>query len=192
MTTQLRDTVELRGTGELTGEKADLVETLRRHRGFLLQTLQGLDRGAATRRTTISELDLAGLVKHVAETEERWADFCRRGPAAFGEDGADLDWSDPEALERAMAWHARGFHLTDDETLDGALARYAEVAAATDAMVAEAELDTAHPLPARPWFSPGAVWSVRRVLLHVLAETAQHAGHADILREAIDGAKTMG
>jgi len=42
------------------------------------------------------------------------------------------------------------------------------------------------------WFEPGARWSARRVLLHVIAETAQHAGHADILRETIDGAKTMG
>jgi hypothetical protein len=43
-----------------------------------------------------------------------------------------------------------------------------------------------------PWFEPGARWSVRRALLHVIAETAQHAGHADIIREALDGAKTMG
>jgi len=47
-------------------------------------------------------------------------------------------------------------------------------------------------LPSAPWFEPGSSWSVRRVLLHVIAETSQHAGHADILRESIDGAKTMG
>ena len=177
-------------TTTITGEKAELVQTLQRHRGFLLQTLQGLDREQATTRTTCSELDLAGLVKHVTDVEERWADFCRRGPVAFGDDG--LDWSDPDALARAMAWHAQGFHLTDAESLDGVLARYAEVAADTDAMISDADLDAAHPLPARPWFAAGAVWSVRRALLHLLAETAQHAGHADILREAVDGAKTMG
>jgi hypothetical protein len=49
-----------------------------------------------------------------------------------------------------------------------------------------------HPLPIAPWFEPGARWSVRRVLLHIIAETAQHAGHADILRESLDGSKTMG
>ena len=54
------------------------------------------------------------------------------------------------------------------------------------------DLDADHPLPQAPWFEPGARWSVRRVFLHVIAETAQHAGHADILRESIDGQKTMG
>ena len=54
------------------------------------------------------------------------------------------------------------------------------------------DLDAAHPLPQAPWFPPGASWSARRVLLHIMAETAQHAGHADIIREALDGAKTMG
>ena len=54
------------------------------------------------------------------------------------------------------------------------------------------DLDAAHPLPPAPWFAPGASWSARRVLLHLIAETSQHAGHADILRESLDGAKTMG
>jgi hypothetical protein len=54
------------------------------------------------------------------------------------------------------------------------------------------DLDVSHPLPAAPWFPPGARRSARRVFLHIIAETAQHAGHADILRESIDGQKTMG
>jgi len=53
-------------------------------------------------------------------------------------------------------------------------------------------LDASQPLPDAPWFEPGARWSARRVFLHVIAETAQHAGHADIIRESLDGAKTMG
>ena len=180
-------------TTTMTGEKADLVEILRRHRGFLLQTLEGLDREQATRRTTCSELDLAGLVKHVAETEATWIDFAARGAEAFaGAAFADVDWTDPEVLARAGEFRYREFHLTEDETVDGVLARYAAVAVATDELVATADLDAGHALPEAPWFEAGAVWSVRRVLLHVLAETAQHAGHADILREAIDGAKTMG
>lgn len=67
------------------------------------------------------------------------------------------------------------------------------MAAATDALVASLpDLDLAHPLSAAPWFEPGAAWSARRVLLHIIAETAQHAGHADIIRESLDGARTMG
>ena len=54
------------------------------------------------------------------------------------------------------------------------------------------DLDVAHPLPVAPWFPPDAVRSARRVFLHIIAETSQHAGHADILRESIDGQKTMG
>lgn len=49
----------------------------------------------------------------------------------------------------------------------------------------------AHQLPPEPWLE-GANWSARRVLLHLIAETAQHAGHADITRESLDGAKSMG
>src|SRR3712207_9015981 len=45
------------------------------------------------------------------------------------------------------------------------------------------DLDASHPLPEAPWFEPGARRSARRVFLHIVAETAQHAGHADILRE---------
>ena len=59
-------------------------------------------------------------------------------------------------------------------------------------MASAPDLDVSHPLPAAPWFEPGARWSLRRVLLHIIAETAQHAGHADIIRETLDGAKTMG
>jgi hypothetical protein len=53
-------------------------------------------------------------------------------------------------------------------------------------------LDDGHALPEAPWFEPGAVWSARQVLLQILAETAQHCGHADIIRETLDGQKTMG
>ena len=54
------------------------------------------------------------------------------------------------------------------------------------------DLDSAQPLPEAPWFPPNATRSARRVLVHIVGETAQHAGHADIIRETIDGQKTMG
>ena len=73
------------------------------------------------------------------------------------------------------------------------LAGYEEVARRTDELVASLpDLNAAHPLPKAPWYEPGAQWSARRVILHIIAETAQHAGHADIIREALDGAKSMG
>ena len=76
---------------------------------------------------------------------------------------------------------------------EGLLAEYEEIAARTDELVRTIpDLDVSHPLPSAPWFQPGARRSARRVFLHIIAETAQHAGHADILRESIDGQKTMG
>ncbi|GHJ40019.1 hypothetical protein Sm713_56280 [Streptomyces sp. TS71-3] len=95
--------------------------------------------------------------------------------------------------EADWAKRADDFRLLPGETLAGVLADYAEVARRTDDVVATLpDLDATWPLPKAPWIEPGAQWSVRRVLMHIIAETAQHAGHADIIRESLDGAKTMG
>ena len=63
----------------------------------------------------------------------------------------------------------------------------------TDELVATLpDLDASHPLPVAPWNPPNARQSTRRTLLHIAQETAQHAGHADIIRESLDGATSMG
>jgi hypothetical protein len=95
--------------------------------------------------------------------------------------------------EADFARRADEFRLLPEETLTGVLAEYADVARRTDDLVRTIpDLDAVQPLPAAPWFEPGASWSARRVFLHIIAETAQHAGHADIIRESLDGAKSMG
>lgn len=162
----------------LTGERADLLQTLDKHRGFLRHTLRGLTDEQAAQSTTASELCLGGLIKHVTGTEARWMRFAVGGAEAM--ESEPVDWLGQ-------------FRMVDGETIAGLLATYDEVARHTDELVATLpDLDVSHPLPVAPWFEPGATWSVRRVLLHIIAETSQHAGHADILRESIDGAKTMG
>ncbi len=167
-------------TTTLTRERADLVESLRRHRAFLRFTVQGLTDAQAVSRPTASALNLAGLIKHVAATEAGWVRFAEGGAEAM-----NRNWG-PDAA-------TRHWHLTGGETLEGVLADYDAVARHTDEVVATLpDLDADHALPEAPWFEPGARWSARRVFLHVIAETAQHAGHADILRESIDGQKTMG
>jgi len=89
-------------------------------------------------------------------------------------------------------WTSR-FQMVPGETLAGLLDQYEQVARRTDSLVAShPDLDASHPLPEAPWFEASARWSARRVLLHIIGETAQHAGHADIIRESLDGAKTMG
>jgi len=102
---------------------------------------------------------------------------------------ANVDWSKPPLQVQEPA---DGFRMLESETLAGLLDRYDEVAAATDELVRTVDLDAVRPLPEAPWFEPGATWSARRVFVHIVAETAQHAGHADILRETIDGQKSMG
>ncbi|HST67922.1 MAG TPA: DUF664 domain-containing protein, partial [Mycobacteriales bacterium] len=101
-----------------------------------------------------------------------------------------VDWSNPPA--EVAAW-ADGHRMGDTETLAGLLATFDEVAARTDELVTGLpDLDATQPLPSAPWFEAGASWSARRVVLHVIAEISQHAGHADIIRESLDGQKTMG
>lgn len=166
---------------QLSSEHRDLLDTLADHRRFLRRTVEGLTEEQIRARSTVSGLTLGAIVKHVAAQEAGWIRFVLKGPASMA--------FTPEA----MADHAAQFQLEDGETLEGLLAAYDEVAARTvEVVAAEADLSRSHPLPEAPWFEPGAVWSVRRVLAHIIAETAQHSGHADIIREAIDGQKTMG
>ncbi|HEV3068669.1 MAG TPA: DinB family protein [Streptosporangiaceae bacterium] len=165
----------------LSGERADLLESLARTRYFLRHTLRDLTDEQAAQRPTASELCLGGLIKHVTLTERQWIRFIEVGPSAMAWDQSTAgDW-------------LSAFRMVPGETLAGLLEEYAKAADETAAVVAGlASLDAAQPLPEAPWFPPGARWSARRVLLHVIAETAQHAGHADIIRESLDGAKSMG
>jgi uncharacterized damage-inducible protein DinB len=162
-------------------ERADLLETLATHRRFLRYTVRDLTDDQARERTTTSALCLGGLIKHVTRMEQNWAGFIVRGPEGLssGTDG--------------LAAHMASFCMEEDETLAGLLERYEDVARRTDDLVASLpSLDVSQPLPPAPWFEPGARFSARRAMLHIIAETAQHAGHADIIRESLDGAKTMG
>jgi len=159
-------------------ERADLLETLDKHRGFLCYTTRSLNDAQAAQRTTVSSLCLGGLIKHVAATEYGWMSFVLGGADAQAADAGD--------------WEAN-HQMLEGDTLQGLLKRYEEVAQRTTEIIKTLpDLDAEQLLPAAPWFEPGAAWSARRVLLHLIAETAQHAGHADIIRESLDGAKTMG
>ena len=165
----------------MTAERADLLESLEVHRAFLRQTLTGITDEQARLRPTASTLSLGGLLKHVSLTEARWIDFILDGPAVMA--------MTPESY----ADHSRGFEMRDGETLAGLLEDYDRVAARTAEVLASLpDLDAVQPLPDAPWFPAGATRSARRVFVHIVAETAQHAGHADIIRETIDGARTMG
>ena len=163
-------------------ERLDLLQTLATHRQFLRTTARDLTDAQAAQKSTVSALCVGGVIKHVAYTESGWADFIVHGPSALAFSG-----------EADYAEHAASFRMEPGETLASILERYDAVARRTDDLVTTLpDLAASHPLPEAPWFEPGATWSARRSLLHIIAETAQHAGHADIIREAIDGSRTMG
>jgi len=172
-------------TSNLDPERADILAGLGSARYFLRFTVRDLTDEQARQRTTASELTLGGLIKHVASVEQGWASFVLEGPSALGDSSA--------MTEADLANWADQFKLLPDETLTGVLAGYDKVAQRTDDLVTSLpELNLSHPLPNAPWFPPGERRSARRVFLHIIAETAQHAGHADIIRESLDGAKSMG
>ena len=161
----------------LSSERADLLETLAKQRFFLRYTTRDLTDAQASQTTTASVLTLAGLVKHVTQVEKAWIDFVLGGADGMAAGATDRD---------------DGFRMLEGETLAGLLDAYADVARRTDELVVSLpDLDADHPLPEAPWFEPGARWSARRVLIHIVGETAQHAGHADIIRESLDGATSM-
>jgi hypothetical protein len=172
-------------SAETVAECADLLATLAKHRDFLRFTARDLTDEQASTRSTPSELCVAGVIKHVAAVERNWAGFILDGPSAM----SDLSGMTEADWEK----RANEFRMLPGETLATILADYAETARQTDELIASLhDLGASQPLPVAPWFEPNARWSARRVALHILAETAQHAGHADIIREALDGQKTMG
>ena len=165
----------------LDAERTELLAALAKHRQLFLHTVDGMTEEQIRLRPTASALCLGGLVKHVTRVESRWIDFIVRGPEAMAMD------------ESSYAAHAASFDVEEGETLADIVGAYGAVGARTiDVVAALPDLGMTRPLPEAPWFEPGAAWSARRVLVHIIAETAQHAGHADIIRETIDGQRTMG
>ncbi len=156
-------------------EREGLLSFLEHQREAVRNAVYGLPEDQARRRPTASELSLGGLVKHLLYGERNWTDHIEGRPV-------DEDM----AFQEYMA----SFALGDDETLAGVLQQYRDAAARTDAVVAGIDnLGRRVPLPEAPWYPDPEGCTVRWILLHLIEETARHAGHADILREAHDGAQ---
>ena len=159
----------------VTDERDGLLTFLQQQRYVLRLTSHGLTDEQARAAPTASKLSIGGLIKHAASVERNWIATTLQRSEESGS---------PEDYEA-------GFRLGPDETLAGALAGYESAAQDTDTAIA-AIPDLGQPVPVPrgvPWFPQDLdAWSVRWVLLHLIEETARHAGHADIIREALDGA----
>ena len=178
----------------LDDERADLIAQLAAARAALISTTAGLSDEQAGTRPTVSALCLGGLIKHVTAVEENWLRFVVGGPSAMGYDLPEgVTWQDlmngtAREYPQWMLEHGAQFAMAPGETLAGIIADNERVAARAVEIVAGVEdLSFAQPLPEAPWNPPGEVRSVRRVLTQLVQEIARHAGHADILRESIDG-----
>lgn len=162
----------------LTDERDLLLGYLAQQRDGICYAAYGLTDDQARLTPTAGALSLGGLIKHVATTERHWLDIALQPERARARAEQERDYHD-------------GFRLRPDETLAGVLAFYDKVARETESAVSSID-DLRRPVPVPkgvPWFPADVeAWSVRWVLLHVLEETARHAGHADIVRESIDGA----
>ncbi|GAB2894844.1 DinB family protein [Streptomyces deserti] len=160
----------------LLHEHGELLHALAEQRELLLITVRGLTDSQAARRTTVSDLTLGGIVKHLARGERVWAQIMAEGDGELPDGMLDMDQ----------------YRMGEQDTLAGLLEQYAAAARATEEAVAGLpDLGRSVPLPVTPWSPPEReYWSARRILLHLIRETAQHAGHADIIREALDGANT--
>jgi len=158
---------------EYGDERGALLAFLEEQRGGIRRSLLGLTDEQAAAKPSVSELSLGGLLKHVAEVEQSWI------ARAKGEE--------PAVRREPSNWH-ECFALVGDETVESQLAYWEKVAAETEAFARSVpSLDETFPLPDQPWFPPEGRVSVRWVLLHLIRETARHAGHADIIRESLDG-----
>jgi hypothetical protein len=157
-------------------EKTLLLAFITQQRDGIRNAAYGLTDEQARLTPAASALSVGGLLKHVTQMERQWIDLALQRAG------------DPDEQEQQDYFD--GFRLLDDETLADAIAALDAAGVATESAVADLDLDAAVPVPKGvPWYPADLdAWNVRWVLLHLVEEIARHAGHADIVRESIDGA----
>ncbi|MEV4873824.1 DinB family protein [Streptomyces syringium] len=154
-------------------ERGTLLAFVEAQRGGLRRALLGLSEEQAAAKPSASELSLGGLLKHVAEVESNWVRMAQQLP--------------PE-IERDQSTWSDSFRLTEGESVAGTLAYWDRVAEETERFIRSADsLEQTFPLPDAPWYPPSSRVSLRWMLLHLVEELGRHAGHADVIRESLDG-----
>lgn len=160
----------------LDQEREDLIAMLASQRELFRITLRGIDDAQARQRSTVSELTLGGLLHHVVNCERHWATVI-----VERDENAKLDVTQFDSEYR----------MGPEETVEGLLKQWDAVADNTARVIREVDsLDTSIPTPTSPWRPERIWWTVRFVLLHIFREISHHSGHADIIRESLDGANS--
>ncbi|MCT4354557.1 DinB family protein [Streptomyces sp. Je 1-79] len=156
--------------GDERGAFLNFVEV---QRAAIRRAALGLTEEQAASRPSASTLSLSGLIKHVAEVELAWLRLAQQRP---------------NEKHRTQETWGDGFRLVEDESIPGTLAFWEGVAKETEDFVRSVpSLDETFPLPPAPWFPEDGRVSIRWMLLHLVQEMGRHAGHADIIRESLDG-----
>jgi hypothetical protein len=155
--------------------KADLVNYLQEGRDVVLLKIEGLSEYDVRRPLTPTGTNLLGLVKHLALVEVGYFSVPFGRPV-----GLAHPWFSDDAEDNVDMW------ATAEESREDIVAGYRRAWTQAGATIDELPLDAVGRVP---WWGPdgGAEVSLHRVLVHVIAETHRHAGHADIVRELIDG-----
>ncbi len=165
----------------VTGERDALAAYLAYQHDVLRATAHGMTDEQAGLAPTASPMSVGTILKHVIRVEHNWLASVRTAPGL-------VDWPSGEAAAAAYAeawtWHPH-------DTLAAVLEAYDAIGAEVLDAVRSTDLDTPFPVFESGW-TPTDVeaWSVRWVWLHLIEELARHAGHADIIREAVDGEKS--
>ena len=162
----------------MTSPKADLQRYLQRARDALVWKLEGLSEYDVRRPLVPTGTNLLGLIKHAASVDAGYfgATFGRPFPEP-------MPWSDDGAEDNADMW------ATAEESPEDIVAFYRRVWAHSDATIEALELDATGRVA---WWPPERnPVTLHQILVHMIAETQRHAGHADIVRELIDGAAGM-
>lgn len=158
----------------VTDERDALLHFLAQQRDAIVASAFGLTEAQARSTPSVSALSIASLIQHVTATERGWIDMMLR-----------LEPNNPED-------DPQHFVVAEDVTVADLIADYRRAGAETEEIVLGLDdLELPVPLPEAPWFPPNTVVSARWVLFHLIEETCRHAGHADVVRESIDGANAF-
>lgn len=171
------------GQAPIVGDERDALRVfLEYHQGSYLAVAFGLSDEQARSRPTVSALSIGGLIKHATGVQRSWMERVKAAP--------DLPPPDTRSMEEIIAAYQDDYVMRDDETLPDLLDKFQAQNAETLRIFDDADLDAPVPVPQDvPWFPKDLDnWMVRWVIHHTINELARHSGHADIIRESLDGA----